>query len=276
MNDQAATVFDHLTDRPIAYFPCFARIAGSLTAGVLLAQLLYWHKAVKGREFFKKDLELIKETALTWHEFRAAKSRLKLLKFIQTKRKMSPAVTHYTINKTTIIEAIGRLPKSVNLDCRNPLIRKSKIRQSGLPKSVKPLPTEITTDNILPGKPDPAQEIIQDLNQKSRRQYKHTTKATKVLINARIQEGFTVEDFKVVHDNKIPTWTNDPQMDKYIRPETLYAAKHFESYLNERPPTVGEHNHQETDEERAAKKREFDKAWAKSPAGKFATEAATL
>ena len=73
-------------------------------------------------------------------------------------------------------------------------------------------------------------EIISYLNQKARTNYKPTTKATQKHINARLNEGYTVEDFKKVIDTKCSEWLNT-DYSKYLRPETLFGNK-FESYLN--------------------------------------------
>ena len=75
-------------------------------------------------------------------------------------------------------------------------------------------------------------EIISRLNEKGNFNYKSNTKKTVSLINARIQEGFTVEDFVTVIDKKIQDWKNNGKMKKYLRPETLFGTK-FEGYLNE-------------------------------------------
>lgn len=73
-------------------------------------------------------------------------------------------------------------------------------------------------------------EIISYLNQKARTNYKPTTKTTQKHINARLNEGYTVEDFKKVIDTKCSEWLNT-DYSKYLRPETLFGNK-FESYLN--------------------------------------------
>lgn len=91
--------------------------------------------------------------------------------------------------------------------------------------------------DTLSGKPDspslPYQEIIEYLNNAAGTKYKHSTKKTQSLIKARFNEGFTLDDFKRVIDNKIATWLKDPNMVKYLRPETLFGTK-FEGYLNEK------------------------------------------
>lgn len=73
--------------------------------------------------------------------------------------------------------------------------------------------------------------IIDYLNEKAGTHFKSNTAKTKSLINARLKEGFSVEDFKTVIDKKVEEWKNDVQMSKYIRPETLFGTK-FEGYLN--------------------------------------------
>lgn len=73
--------------------------------------------------------------------------------------------------------------------------------------------------------------VIDYLNRKASTNYRSTTKNTQSFINARVKEGYTVEDFKKVIDNKSKDWLNT-DFEKYLRPATLFGAK-FESYLNE-------------------------------------------
>lgn len=74
-------------------------------------------------------------------------------------------------------------------------------------------------------------EILDHLNMRTGSNYKSTTQKTKDLIKARFNEGFTIDDFKIVIDKKCVEWMNT-DMQKYLRPETLFGTK-FESYLNQ-------------------------------------------
>lgn len=74
--------------------------------------------------------------------------------------------------------------------------------------------------------------IIKYLNSRARKEFKEDSKASKKHIMARLKEGFTEDDFKKVIDTKVNNWINDPKMNLYLRPETLFGNK-FESYLNE-------------------------------------------
>lgn len=79
--------------------------------------------------------------------------------------------------------------------------------------------------------PDPTEEIVNHLNQRAGTHYKGTTANTRKLIKARLKEGFTVDEIKLVIDKKCAEWLNNRDMAKYLRPETLFGPK-FESYLN--------------------------------------------
>lgn len=75
-------------------------------------------------------------------------------------------------------------------------------------------------------------EIIDYLNEKSGKKFKPTTAKTKSLINARLEEKFTLEDFKKVIDIKCQDSRQGEFDEKYLRPETLFGTK-FEGYLNQ-------------------------------------------
>lgn len=84
--------------------------------------------------------------------------------------------------------------------------------------------------------PIPYQEIIEYLNEKTGKQYRYTTPKTRELIKARWNEGFTLDDFKKVIDNKTLEWKNT-KWENYLRPVTLFSTK-FESYLNDDPNII--------------------------------------
>ena len=80
-------------------------------------------------------------------------------------------------------------------------------------------------------KEPPYKEIIDYLNQKTKAHYKASSKVNQRLIKARFKEGYTLEDFKTVINNKAFEWQHS-DMWKYMRPSTLFGA-HFDDYLNE-------------------------------------------
>lgn len=75
-------------------------------------------------------------------------------------------------------------------------------------------------------------EILDYLNAKTGKSFRASSESTTRKVAARLKEGYTVDDFKRVIDNKVADWANDGSMAKYLRPETLFGTK-FEAYLNE-------------------------------------------
>ncbi|MBR4589306.1 MAG: conserved phage C-terminal domain-containing protein [Bacteroidaceae bacterium] len=105
-------------------------------------------------------------------------------------------------------------------------------------KNVTPIPdnkTDKNTDNKTDIYKEQVEQIVNYLNEVLGTEYRPTTKKTRDVINARLKEGFTVEDFKTVIYKKAKQWVDDPKMCKYLRPETLFSNK-FEGYLNEKEP----------------------------------------
>ena len=86
--------------------------------------------------------------------------------------------------------------------------------------------------------------VIDYLNKKASTNYRATTKNTQSFINARVKEGYAVEDFKKVIDSKSREWLGT-DFEKYLRPATLFGTK-FENYLNEAnkktPTAIGAEN----------------------------------
>lgn len=75
--------------------------------------------------------------------------------------------------------------------------------------------------------------IIEYLNLKAKKSFRATTKLYERYINARLSEGYTLEDFKHVIDVKCAEWMNTDH-EQYLRPDTLFAPSHFDSYLNQK------------------------------------------
>lgn len=86
--------------------------------------------------------------------------------------------------------------------------------------------TEIITDKeIIKG-------IIDYLNIKTNSHYKYSTEKTRKLIKTRLNDNFTIDDFKTVIDKKTDEWLGT-DFEKFLRPETLFGNK-FEGYLNQK------------------------------------------
>ena len=92
--------------------------------------------------------------------------------------------------------------------------------------------------------------MVDYLNEKTERtgrsKYLVTNKNTIKCIKARLKEGYVLEDFKEVVDNKCEEWKGT-EWEKFLRPETLFGNK-FEGYLKQKASNMREYKKKETDE----------------------------
>ena len=77
-------------------------------------------------------------------------------------------------------------------------------------------------------------DVVRFLNDTTGKHFRSNTASTQRHINARITDGYTLDDFKRVIVYKAQQWGNDAKMKEYLRPETLFGTK-FEGYLNSAP-----------------------------------------
>lgn len=110
-------VLKMFSQKPVAYYPIYAQLTGSVSAGIVLSQLLYWWYAVKERDFYKTDEEFSSELSMGIYEFRTAKELLKKKKLVKTKIKGIPAKTYYIIDIEALLSQLTCLGKNLKLDC---------------------------------------------------------------------------------------------------------------------------------------------------------------
>lgn len=93
---------------------------------------------------------------------------------------------------------------------------------------------EEVKEKNMSGKPDDSQaeEVIDYLNEKANRSFQKGAANLK-FVKARIEEGATLEQIKAVIDVKVKAWALDPKMAEYLRPETLFNATKFASYVGQ-------------------------------------------
>lgn len=120
----------------------------------------------------------------------------------------------------------------------NPITENQPLLNTDSTKDLPKASTDETKDNVGQTDDVPYKTVVDYLNQAIDSKFKSTSEATKKLIKARHNEGFTLEDFKQVIDNKVADWKKDKKMAKFLRPQTLFGNK-FEAYLNEKPSKKG-------------------------------------
>lgn len=80
------------------------------------------------------------------------------------------------------------------------------------------------------GEVEACREVVAYLNLRSGKAFRPTSTQTRRLVAARLKEGFALDDFRAVIDDRCAAWLPDAQRAVYLRPETLFGSK-FEGYL---------------------------------------------
>ena len=124
-----------------------------------------------------------------------------------------------------------------------PLVEKPLVENPQVEKPLVENRTQLNTNKL--NTKELIEEIINYLNSRTGSSYRATTPKTQSLIKARLSEGFDVDDFKRVIDNKAASWKGT-EWEKYLRPETLFGTK-FESYLNENQTATSKQQADDTD-----------------------------
>lgn len=95
-------------------------------------------------------------------------------------------------------------------------------KKPSCPVAPQPDPEVMITDNAI--------LVLNHLNLVSGSRYQKS-KTSLENIRARLREGYTVSDLKLVIDLKHEHWNGNDVQYQYMRPETLFGPKKFEGYL---------------------------------------------
>ena len=207
----------------------------SLKAKGLLSQMLSlpndWNYSIKGLVAINKE----EETSI-----KATLKELQRFKYL--------IITKQLPNETSS----GRIEYIYDI-FEKPKQEGEKQEVENLPLEILPLENQVqynTNNKILNNKINNKKEIYKEswdckiyvekltdgvigyLNDKSERNFKANNPKTQSLIRARLKDCFKEMDFIEVIDKKGKDWL-DTDMEKYLRPETLFGTK-FENYVNER------------------------------------------
>lgn len=174
--------------------------------------------------FYNTSEDIEKSTSLNYHSQKKNLKPLIEAGFVATKLKGVPAKLHFKILENQILIFLNTVSKKTekqeleNMELNNNKDNNNKEKEQT---------TLFNVEEIQPT----AVEILNYLNLKrnSGTGFKNVKSNTNC-INARIKEGFTLQDFKDVIDGMIAKWGKDEKMHVYIRPETLFGNK-FNSYL---------------------------------------------
>ena len=163
---------------------------------------------------------------------------IRLTLMFLTKKKLLTTSDNYQFNLEQVPEMIGSETASARRVRKHRENQKALQCNSDVTKCNGDIDIDIDIDIDKGQKPqsDVYEEIIKYLNEKTGSHFKPTSKSTQRLINGRLSENYTIEDFKYVIDVKTNEWKENTKMSKYLTPDTLFNASKFEKYRNQQMP----------------------------------------
>ncbi|EFO1824983.1 conserved phage C-terminal domain-containing protein [Escherichia coli] len=258
-----------MTSRPIVINPDLAYSIG-LNEAIALQQINYWLQETKsgmesdGVRWIYNTTEQWLEQFPFWSEstLKRTFTRLKtlgVLKIEQLNKSQRDMTNFYTINYESELLDEVKVTESKRSKCalpsgQNDTMEEVKVTHSIRSKRTAVIrskctddPTENTTESTteITGKdscpvavqPDPevvitdqAILVLSHLNQISGSRYQKS-KTSLENIRARLRDGYSVADLQLVIDLKHEHWHENDEQYQYMRPETLFGPRKFESYL---------------------------------------------
>ena len=195
--------------------------------GELASEMEYWQQRGELKDgYFYSTIDNVKDsTTLSDKRQRSALTALKDAGIVDVKLAGLPAKRYIRINENQLAQIL------LNNSCENGATSFAETAEQETPK--QQANNNNTNSNKKSNKQDIYIAVIDYLNSKAGTHYRASSKATQQHINARLNEGFTVDDFMRVIDNMCAEWLRT-EWEQYLRPSTLFGSK-FENYLNRKP-----------------------------------------
>jgi hypothetical protein len=127
-------ILEQLGARPVAYHASFARLVGSVTAGVMLSQAFFWtlHNKKTGGWFYKRGVDWETETGLTRSEQETARKRLIIMGLLDEKPKGIPPQLYYRVDNDALAQALSGFERPIDAEELANLYATSLARASAL------------------------------------------------------------------------------------------------------------------------------------------------
>lgn len=258
-----------MPSRPIVINPDLAYSIG-LNEAIALQQVNYWLQETNsglerdGVRWIYNTTEQWLEQFPFWSEstLKRTFTRLKslgVLKVEQLNKSQRDMTNYYTINYESELLDEVKVIKSKKSKCAVPSVQNDTMEEVNVKRSTRSKrtavirskctddPTENTTESTteitgkdscpVAGQPDPevvitdqAILVLSHLNQISGSRYQKS-KTSLENIRARLRDGYSVADLQLVIDLKHEHWHENDEQYQYMRPETLFGPRKFESYL---------------------------------------------
>ena len=212
------------------------KLPGGEEITIIYLKMMLASLAEQGKLYFEGLAEdLAEELSLIIDEDPEA---IRLTLMFLTKKKLLTTSDNYQFNLEQVPEMVGSETASTRRSRKHRETQKVLQCNTTATKGNGDIDIDIDIDIDKGQKPqsDVYEEIIKYLNEKTGSHFKPTSKSTQRLINGRLSENYTIEDFKYVIDVKANEWKDNTKMSKYLTPDTLFNASKFEKYRNQQMP----------------------------------------
>ena len=210
------------------------KLPGGEEITIIYLKMMLASLAEQGKLYFEGLAEdLAEELSLIIDEDPEA---IRLTLMFLTKKKLLTTSDNYQFNLEQVPEMVGSETASTRRSRKHRETQKLLQCNTTATKGNGDIDIDIDIDKGQKPQPDVYEEIIKYLNEKTGSHFKPTSKSTQRLINGRLSENYTIEDFKYVIDVKTNEWKNNTKMSKYLTPDTLFNVSKFEKYRNQQMP----------------------------------------
>ena len=210
------------------------KLPGGEEITIIYLKMMLASLAEQGKLYFEGLAEdLAEELSLIIDEDPEA---IRLTLMFLTKKKLLTTSDNYQFNLEQVPEMVGSETASTRRSRKHRETQKALQCNTTATKGNGDIDIDIDIDKGQKPQSDVYEEIIKYLNEKTGSHFKPTSKSTQRLINGRLSENYTIEDFKYVIDVKTNEWKDNTKMSKYLTPDTLFNASKFEKYRNQQMP----------------------------------------
>lgn len=212
------------------------KLPGGEEITIIYLKMMLASLAEQGKLYFEGLAEdLAEELSLIIDEDPEA---IRLTLMFLTKKKLLTTSDNYQFNLEQVPEMVGSETASTRRSRKHRETQKALQCNTSATKGNGDIDIDIDIDIDKGQKPqsDVYEEIIKYLNERTGSHFKPISKSTQRLINGRLSENYTIEDFKYVIDVKTNEWKDNTKMSKYLTPDTLFNASKFEKYRNQQMP----------------------------------------
>lgn len=215
-------IFDHGIEGYGLYWYCLELVAQNVTSDNLTFELEHDARII-GRNIGMpaNRVEEIMKAFIANDLFSASEGRIQCLKLAQRCDDFTAKAVRRNGVKLLKNQSLRQTPTNSEKVHLEEEVRSKKIEDK----------IEDRKDSYMSDYSDDAKKALSEMNSILGSKYKHSTKSHMQNIQARLNEGHSVNDLISVVRSKFNEWGQDPKMAQYLRPQTLFQAGKFNGYL---------------------------------------------